>query len=83
MEYWNNIRIVSPLMMKWFPGTMYEQLGRPTGWMGRILGAYLFPMVNEYLELQAVCALKIQLYENVLEVGFGPGVGLVHVRKVK
>jgi ubiquinone/menaquinone biosynthesis C-methylase UbiE len=54
-----------------------EQFGKPTGWLGTIAG---FIMANRSSNLEriewGVSLLRIQPSDHVLEIGFGPGVGI-------
>jgi ubiquinone/menaquinone biosynthesis C-methylase UbiE len=51
------------------------QLRKPTGVLGRLVGNSL-ARGNEYAAEWTVALLNIQAADHVLEVGFGPGVGI-------
>lgn len=52
-----------------------QQFVRPTGIWGRVTGAYM-ARGNARLTRRVVSALELRGDETVLEVGYGPGVGL-------
>ena len=59
--------LVKSLLMRAF--------GRPTGVLGR-LGGLIMARANQRMAQRATALLDVQPRESVLEVGFGPGVGI-------
>jgi SAM-dependent methyltransferase len=51
------------------------RFGQPRGWSGRVAGVLLVAMNGE-LNRRAVDALELSLSSRVLEIGYGPGVGI-------
>lgn len=59
--------IVKCLLMRAF--------GRPTGLLGR-LGGFIMARTNQQMARRAIDLLAVQPTDHVLEIGFGPGVGI-------
>jgi ubiquinone/menaquinone biosynthesis C-methylase UbiE len=49
--------------------------GRPQGVLGR-LGGLIMARTNRNIAARAIALLDVQLHDSVLEIGFGPGVGI-------
>lgn len=69
----------------WFPSVLAKSVGRNLGNpskspIGRLVSKFLVSR-NTSLEINAVHLLKLEGHHHVLEVGFGPGVGLQEVSK--
>jgi ubiquinone/menaquinone biosynthesis C-methylase UbiE len=56
-------------------GLLLRAFGRPEGWLGRI-GGVLMARGNRDCAAWVVEQLDIEATDSVLEVGFGPGVGI-------
>jgi ubiquinone/menaquinone biosynthesis C-methylase UbiE len=54
---------------------LMRAFGRPTGVLGR-LGGIIMARTNQRMAQRAIELLDVQPSERVLEVGFGPGVGI-------
>lgn len=52
--------------------------GRPTGLLGR-LGGMIMARTNRRIARRAIDLLDVQPDDRVLEIGFGPGVGIDHL----
>ncbi len=52
-----------------------DQLARPHGWLGPVMGRIL-DRVNRRLNAQVIDMLAVRSGERILEIGFGGGVGL-------
>jgi ubiquinone/menaquinone biosynthesis C-methylase UbiE len=59
--------LIAPIFMRMF--------GRPQGFLGR-LGGLIMARMNRKCAAEVIDLLDIQPYDSVLEVGFGPGVGI-------
>jgi ubiquinone/menaquinone biosynthesis C-methylase UbiE len=59
--------LVAPILMRMF--------GRPKGLLGR-LGGFIMASTNRKCAAEVIDLLDIQPHDSVLEVGFGPGVGI-------
>ena len=55
--------------------TIISQFGQPTGFLGHLVGHIMASSNRERIEW-AVSLLNLQPTDHVLEVGFGPGVGV-------
>jgi ubiquinone/menaquinone biosynthesis C-methylase UbiE len=55
--------------------TLLRTFGRPQGVLGR-LGGIIMARVNQNIAARAIELLDIQQHDRVLEIGFGPGVGI-------
>lgn len=64
----NLLKIVSPYLSPHFR--------HPTGFLGRYIAGTFFVAFNSVAESLAVSKLKLKPDDKVLEIGFGPGVGL-------
>ena len=53
---------------------LFEQFGRPSGWLGRIAGSLMAKGADD--DRWLVDLLDVQPEDRVLEVGFGPGVAI-------
>src|SRR5215470_9478064 len=60
-------RVVQRILMRMF--------GRPQGVLGR-LGGIIMSRTNQQCAAWVIDLLNIESHERVLEVGFGPGVGM-------
>lgn len=56
-------------------GTLLRMFGRPAGTLGR-LGGLIMAHMNRELARSVVGLLQIRPGEKILEIGFGPGVGI-------
>ena len=54
---------------------LMRAFGRPTGFLGR-LGGMIMARTNRRIAKRAIELLEVQPSDRVLEVGFGPGVGI-------
>lgn len=61
-----------------FWGAFGRQLAHPQGLAGRVTGS-LMRLVNRHANILTVDALNVQAYNNVLEMGFGPGEGIARL----
>jgi ubiquinone/menaquinone biosynthesis C-methylase UbiE len=61
--------------------TLMRTFGRPTGLLGR-LGGRIMARTNGALARSAIGLLDVQPDDRVLEVGFGPGVGIEALARV-
>jgi ubiquinone/menaquinone biosynthesis C-methylase UbiE len=55
--------------------TLMRTFGRPTGTLGK-LGGIIMARTNAPFARSVISLLDVQSHEQVLEVGFGPGVGI-------
>lgn len=55
---------------------LLRMFGRPRGFLGRV-GGIMMARINRPFAREVVAFLEIRAAEKVLEVGFGPGVGIV------
>lgn len=62
-------------IMIWGRRLLMHMFGRPKGFLGR-LGGFIMANVNRDTAAQIVKLLDVQPSDKVLEVGFGPGVGI-------
>lgn len=62
-------------LLRWVP-SLSDNLGRPAGVLGWMLGKFLFPTFNANMVRLGVDRLRLVPGERVLEVGCGPGLGL-------
>jgi hypothetical protein len=56
-------------------GILMRMFGRPKGILGR-LGGIIMARTNQQCNAWVIDLLSIQPHDSVLEVGFGPGVGI-------
>ncbi|XP_006816160.1 putative methyltransferase YdaC [Saccoglossus kowalevskii] len=61
--------------------TLTKHLRKPTGLIGWALSKHVLAKINLALEKKAVEVLDIQPHHNVLEVGFGHGLGMKEAAK--
>ena len=61
--------------MDWGRELLLRMFGRPKGFLGR-LGGLIMARVNRDAAAQVIKLLGIRPDDKVLEVGFGPGVGI-------
>lgn len=61
--------------MKLFRNVLFRMFGRPSGLLGRV-GARLMSRINADVAAAVVDELDVAPTDAVLEVGFGPGVGI-------
>jgi ubiquinone/menaquinone biosynthesis C-methylase UbiE len=54
---------------------LMRMFGRPQGLLGR-LGGHIMARMNRQFAAEVIALLDIQPHDSVLEVGFGPGVGI-------
>lgn len=54
---------------------LVAHFAQPKGWSGRVAGP-LLAMLNRELNQRAVEALRLRPTDTVLEIGYGPGVGI-------
>ena len=52
-----------------------RQFGAPTGWRGHAVG-HLMALKNAAMSRRAVELLEVEPEDRVLEIGFGPGLGI-------
>lgn len=64
--------------MSFLEGILMRMFGRPEGVLGR-LGGLIMARTNQEMARSVVALLQIRADERVLEVGFGPGVGITLV----
>lgn len=62
-------------MMQRMRNLVLDQLARPHGWLGPVMGR-LLDTANRRLNAQVIDMLAVRPGERILEVGFGGGVGL-------
>jgi arsenite methyltransferase len=62
-------------MKKRMRDLVLDQLARPHGWLGPVMGRIL-DRVNRRLNAQVIDMLAVRPGERILEIGFGGGVGL-------
>ena len=60
--------------------TLMRMFGRPEGALGR-LGGIIMARMNREMARSVIGLLQIHSNEQVLEVGFGPGVGIALLAK--
>jgi ubiquinone/menaquinone biosynthesis C-methylase UbiE len=61
--------------MRMLKSTLMRMFGRPTGTLGK-LGGIIMARTNAAFASFVISLLDVQPREKVLEVGFGPGVGI-------
>jgi ubiquinone/menaquinone biosynthesis C-methylase UbiE len=61
------MRVVKSILMRAF--------GRPQGVLGRV-GGIIMARMNRSIAVRTIALLDVQPHDRVLEVGFGPGVGI-------
>lgn len=54
---------------------LMRAFGRPQGMLGR-LGGFIMARTNRNIAARAIALLDVQPHDSVLEIGFGPGVGI-------
>src|SRR5262245_40626176 len=54
---------------------LMRAFGRPQGVLGR-LGAIIMAHTNRSMAVRAIALLDVHPHDRVLEIGFGPGVGI-------
>ncbi|HEX2241776.1 MAG TPA: class I SAM-dependent methyltransferase, partial [Gammaproteobacteria bacterium] len=54
---------------------LLRAFGRPQGVLGR-LGGIIMARMNRNIAVRAIELLHVQAHDRVLEIGFGPGVGV-------
>src|SRR5688500_16409651 len=61
------MRLIESILMRAF--------GRPAGVLGR-LGGMIMARTNQWMARRTIDLLEVQPSDRVLEIGFGPGVGI-------
>jgi ubiquinone/menaquinone biosynthesis C-methylase UbiE len=61
--------------MSVFKSTLMRMFGRPRGVLGR-LGGVIMARMNQKCAARVIDLLEVQPNDRILEVGFGPGVGI-------
>ncbi|XP_070570120.1 uncharacterized methyltransferase YdaC-like [Ptychodera flava] len=62
--------------MEYLRNLLAQNLRKPTGFFGWVTAKFILARYNATVELQAVTLCDIQKDHYVLELGFGPGLGL-------
>jgi ubiquinone/menaquinone biosynthesis C-methylase UbiE len=61
--------------MSFMKRILMRAFGRPQGVLGR-LGGLIMARMNRNMAVRAIALLDVQPHDRVLEIGFGPGVGI-------
>jgi hypothetical protein len=67
--------------MSFMKRILMRAFGRPQGVLGR-LGGLIMTRMNRNMAARAIALLDVQPHDRVLEIGFGPGVGIELLARV-